>query len=95
MIKPLWCSCFYFSCMRKLPLITILPVSFQSKINTQTVLEINGSQRIVITGYGPGQDATINPFQGVECYAVIENLVEALYSVRIQEKEQIIEIIDD
>lgn len=79
--------------MRKLLLITILLVCFQSKIYAQTVFEIDGSQRMLMTGKGPGQDATINPFQGEDCYAVIENLGEELFSVRIQEKEKIIEII--
>lgn len=62
-------------------------------MNAQTVFEIDGSQRMLMTGKGPGQDATINPFQGEDCYAVIENLGEELFSVRIQEKEKIIEII--
>lgn len=93
MIRSSWCSFYYFSLMRKLLLITILLVCFQSKMNAQTVFEIDGSQRMLMTGKGPGQDATINPFQGEDCYAVIENLGEELFSVRIQEKEKIIEII--
>lgn len=93
MIRSSWFSFYYFSLMRKLLLITILLVCFQSKIYAQTVFEIDGSQRMLMTGKGPGQDATINPFQGEDCYAVIENLGEELFSVRIQEKEKIIEII--
>jgi len=93
MIRSSWFSFYYFSLMRKLLLITILLVCFQSKIYAQTVFEIDGSQRMLMTGKGPGQDATINPFQGEDCYAVIENFGEELFSVRIQEKEKIIEII--
>jgi len=48
---------------------------------------------MLMTGKGPGQDATINPFQGEDCYAIIENLGKELFSVRIQEKGLIIETI--
>jgi hypothetical protein len=46
-----------------------------------------------VTGKGQGQDATINPFQGEDCFAIIENLGKEFFSVRIQEKGKIIEII--
>ena len=79
--------------MRNLFLITIILVCFQSKINAQTIFEIDGRQSLLMTGKGPGQDATINPFQGEDCYAIIENLGKELFSVRIQEKGLIIETI--
>ena len=46
-----------------------------------------------MTGKGPGQDATINPFQGKDCYAIIENLGNELFSVRIQQAGEIVNII--
>ena len=46
-----------------------------------------------MTGKGPGQDATINPFQGEDCYAIIENLGNELFSVRIQQQGVIVKII--
>lgn len=66
---------------------------FQSEINAQTFFELQGSQRMLITGKGPGQDATINPFQGEDCYAIIENLGKELFSVRIQQQGKIVEVI--
>ncbi len=47
---------------------------------------------MLITGKGPGQDATINPFQKEDCYAVIENLGMELFSLRIQQNGQRIKI---
>ena len=70
-----------------------MSVCFQAKMNAQTILEIDERQSMLMTGKGPGQDATINPFQGEDCYAIIENLGKEFFSVRIQEKGKIIEII--
>jgi hypothetical protein len=44
---------------------------------------------MIMTGKGPGQDATINPYQGQNCIAVVENLGENSLSVRIQSKGEI------
>jgi len=83
----------YLYSMKKVLFIALLSVCFQAKINAQTIFEIDERQSMLMTGKGPGQDATINPFQGEDCYAIIENLGKELFSVRIQEKGKIIEII--
>ncbi|WP_211277470.1 hypothetical protein [Nonlabens spongiae] len=44
-----------------------------------------------MTGKRPGQDATINPFEGEECFALVENIGERSFSVRIQFKDEIVE----
>jgi len=97
MIKPLYCysvTVFYFSRMRFLVSI-FLALCFQSEIFAQTKFEfeLDGSQSMLMTGKGPGQDATINPFQGEDCYAIIENLGNELFSVRIQQGGEIVKII--
>jgi len=46
-----------------------------------------------MTGKGPGQDAVNNPFSGQDCIAVVDNKGEKPFSVRIQSKGEIIEII--
>ena len=66
---------------------------FQSEIYAQTIFELDGRQSMLMTGKGPGQDGTINPFQGEDCYAIIENLGNELFSVRIQKDGEIIKII--
>lgn len=78
--------------MRILVLI-FLAFCCQREINAQTIFELDGSQSMLMTGKGPGQDATINPFQGEECYAIIKNLGDELFSVRIQQEGEIVKII--
>ncbi|MEY3052860.1 MAG: hypothetical protein RLY31_2645 [Bacteroidota bacterium] len=62
----------------------------QFQLEAQTVFEIDANQSMLMTGKGPGQDATINPFQGEGCYAVIRNLGDESFSVRIQQDGKLI-----
>ena len=39
---------------------------------------------MLMYGKGPGQDATINPFEGQDCFAIIENTGEYSFIIRIQ-----------
>lgn len=39
---------------------------------------------MLLYGKGPRQDATINPYDGEDCYALIENFGTVPFSVRIQ-----------
>ena len=77
----------------RLLVLFFLAFCFQSEIYAQTIFELDGSQSMLMTGKGPGQDATINPFQGEDCYAIIENLGNELFSVRIQQEGEIVKII--
>lgn len=61
-----------------------------TSLSAQSIFEINYGQSMLMTGKGPGQDATINPFQGGDCFALIENLGEEMFSVRIQENGKVI-----
>ncbi len=47
--------------------------------------ELDPSTNMLMTGKGPGQDGSINPFAGQDCVAVVENLAKAPFSVRIQQ----------
>ena len=78
--------------MKNSLLIIIFIACFQTKINAQTIFELDGTQSMLMTGKGPGQDATINPYEGEDRYAVIKNLGDVLFSVRVQQKGQIIDI---
>lgn len=78
--------------MRYLIFIALSLVCFVTNSKAQAVFELDGRQSMLMTGKGPGQDATINPFQGEDCYAVIENVGKALFSVRIQQGDEIISI---
>jgi hypothetical protein len=46
-----------------------------------------------ITGKGPGQDATKNPYDGQNCFAIVENIGKREFSIRTQQKGKIIETI--
>ena len=72
--------------------ILILVVWFQTEIMAQDIFELDQGQSMLMTGKGPGQDATINPFQGVDCFVVIENLGQELISARIQKNGKLISI---
>ncbi|MCA0153330.1 hypothetical protein [Winogradskyella vincentii] len=57
------------------------------------ILELGSSQSMCIAGKGPGQDGAINPYLGSDSYAIVENMSKNGFEVRIQVKEDIIEII--
>lgn len=78
--------------MKYLPLTLLLVfVSFVS--HAQDVFELEPSQSMLMTGKGPGQDAVINPFSGQDCIAIVDNIGEKPFSVRLQSEGKIIEII--
>ncbi|QTN39766.1 hypothetical protein HZ996_11630 [Cryomorphaceae bacterium] len=62
---------------------------FDSSAQTEFVIE--PSQSMVMTGKGPGQDATINPYYGQDCYALVENIGKRAFSIRIQQGTGIVE----
>jgi len=59
--------------------------------NAQTEFILKPSQSMIMTGKGPGQDATINPYFGQDCYAIIKNIGEREFSIRVQQDGKIIE----
>jgi hypothetical protein len=46
-----------------------------------------------ITGKGPGQDAMKNPYDGQNCFAIVENIGKREFSIRTQKDGKIIETI--
>ena len=48
------------------------------------------SQSMCITGKGPGQDGAINPYAGKACIAVVENMGNNRFSIRVQSKGKIV-----
>ena len=76
--------------MKKLLLFLCLSVFIHVGANAQTEFELDSSQSMIMTGKGPGQDATINPYSGQDCYAILENLGMREFSFRIQKEGTII-----
>lgn len=62
-------------------------------LQAQVEFELSPDQSMLMFGKGPGQDATINPYEGEDCYALIKNLGAVPFSIRIQQKGKIIETI--
>ena len=61
-------------------------------ITAQTDFVLEPSQSMIMTGKGAGQDATINPYYGQDCYALIQNIGKRKFSVRIQKDGEIINL---
>lgn len=77
--------------MKTLILTISLMFLTQLEVKAQTVFVLEPSQSMIMTGKGPGQDGTINPFFGQDCYAIIKNIGKRKFSIRIQQKGKIIE----
>jgi len=56
----------------------------------QTRFTLDPAQSMIMTGKGPGQDATINPYLGKDCYAVVQNTGKLTFSIRVQQQGRII-----
>lgn len=76
--------------MRILTLIIsfLLLFHFDAKAQTEFILE--PSQSMIMTGKGPGQDATINPYFGEDCFAIIKNIGKRVFTIRVQQNGTII-----
>ncbi|GAA0870867.1 hypothetical protein GCM10009117_00120 [Gangjinia marincola] len=55
------------------------------KAPAQTKFTLTPQQSMIMTGKGPGQDGTNNSFFGEDCYAVVKNIGERKFSIRIQQ----------
>ena len=73
----------------------ILVISFifltQFEVNAQTEFVLEPTQSMLMTGKGPGQDGTINPYKDQDCYALVKNIGIRSFSVRVQHDGKIIE----
>ncbi|MGB5981522.1 MAG: hypothetical protein WBG46_05200 [Nonlabens sp.] len=76
--------------MKPLLLFLTLCLSCQTDVLAQTEFILDASQSMIMTGKGMGQDATINPFYGEDCFAIVKNLGKQEFYVRIQKEKKII-----
>lgn len=77
--------------MKKLIIILCAVFFTQYETFAQTEFELNPSQSMSITGKGPGQDAMKNPYNGQNCFAIVENIGKREFSIRTQQNGNIIE----
>ena len=71
-------------------LLLTIPASAQK----ENKFKLDPSTNMLMTGKGPGQDGSINPFAGQDCVAVVENLAKAPFSVRIQQNGVVLRTIE-
>ena len=79
--------------MKTLIVLLCLTLLSQHESFAQTEFELEPSQSMLMTGKGPGQDATINPYEGQNCYAIVENFGKMEFSIRVQRRGKIIKTI--
>lgn len=77
--------------MKKLIILLCVTFFTQYKTFAQVEFELKPCQSMSITGKGPGQDATINPYDGQNCFAIVENIGKKDFSIRTQQIGKIIE----
>jgi hypothetical protein len=77
--------------MKKIALLALFLVANQACSSNSTVFELNPAQSMVLTGKGPGQDGAINPYSNQRSTAVVKNIGENTFNVRIQKEGKIIE----
>ena len=75
--------------MKKLLIILSLIFVFQLNATAQDIIELDASQSMSISGKGTGQDAAINPFLEQGSVAIVKNLGEHHFSIRIQYRGEI------
>lgn len=63
----------------------------QFEVTAQTEFILEPSQSMIMTGKGPGQDGTINPYFDQNCYAIVKNIGKRQFTIRIQQDGKIIE----
>ena len=63
----------------------------QFKVKAQTEFVLEPSQSMIMTGKGSGQDGTINPYIGQDCYAIVKNIGKREFFIRVQQDGKMIE----
>ena len=77
--------------MKKYILLFVMLFALQSYAQKdKTIFELDPSQSMLMTGKGEGQDGAINPYKDGNSIAVIKNLGENEFSIRIQRKGKFI-----
>lgn len=64
-----------------------------SPMVAQDTVVLDDYRHMCIAGKGPGQDAAINPYLGEDSVAIIENMGENPFDIRIQVKGQIVKTV--
>lgn len=82
-----------FNIMKSFVLLLAFVFCWTQKTISQNTFDLKPNQSMLMTGKGPGQDGSLNPFAGENCYAIVENLGETEFSIRVQRKGEILKTI--
>jgi len=74
--------------MKKTIFLIIILFFIGSQMSGQVIFDLDPSQSMSITGKGPGQDATKNPYSYTNSLAIIENIGKNDFVIRVQEKDR-------
>ena len=77
--------------MKNMICLLSLILLFAAEATAQTEFTLDKQQSMLMTGKGPGQDGTINPYDGEDCYAIVENIGKRSFSIRVQKGSELIE----
>ena len=76
--------------MKFLVSLSLLLISATTAMAQDQTINLESNQSMAISGKGPGQDGAINPYYGQDSVAIVSNMGENTFSVRIQKKGKII-----
>jgi hypothetical protein len=76
--------------MKKLATILFASAMLVACTPSKSIFELSPSQSMSITGKGPGQDAAFNPYGDNKSVAVVRNIGEHGFMIRVQEQGTII-----
>lgn len=79
--------------MKTILITLIFSIAFTPLMFGQDTFELEPSQSMLMTGKCPGQDGAINPYSGQDSIAVVENMGNDEFEVRIQKNGRIVDII--
>jgi hypothetical protein len=84
----------FLSISQSLIILGVLLFNTHAYAQKEDNFKLDPSTSMLMTGKGPGQDGSINPFAGQDCVAVVENLAKAPFSVRIQQNGVVLRTIE-
>lgn len=77
--------------MKKLLLPLFLLLFVNLELSAQAKFKLDPRSSMLMTGKGPGQDGTINPYDGEDCYAIVKNIGKLPFYIRIEKKGMLID----
>lgn len=73
--------------MKKILFLLVITTAVLGFAQTKTEFTFKPDQSMCITGKGAGQDGAINPYYGSDSVAVIKNIGETPFAVRIKDEK--------